>query len=61
MKKRNDTINFWRKKSYQDQKTCFICKKECDTYDNKKYFEVRDHCYDTGKYNFVYNNNDLWL
>ena len=43
------------KESYQNQKTCHICKKEfCIDEDNKKEFKlkqkVRDHCHYTGKY-----------
>ena len=36
------------KKDYDDQKVCYICKKEFDNNDNNK--KVRDHCHYTGKY-----------
>ena len=36
------------KKDYDDQKVCYICKKEFDNNDNNK--KVRDHCRYTGKY-----------
>ena len=35
--------------NYNDQKICYICKKEFDTIDKKNY-KVRDHCHYTGKY-----------
>ena len=34
--------------NYNDQKVCYICKKEFDTID-KKHHKVRDHCHYTGK------------
>ena len=34
--------------NYNDQKICYICKKEFDTID-KKHHKVRDHCHYTGK------------
>ena len=34
---------------YNEQKICYICKKEFDTND-KKHYKVRDHCHFTGKY-----------
>ena len=37
------------KKNYNEQKNCYICKKEFDTSD-KKHYKVRDHCHYTGKY-----------
>ena len=36
------------KKDYDDQKVCYICKKEFDNNDNDK--KVSDHCHYTGKY-----------
>ena len=35
--------------NYNDQKVCYICKKEFDTI-HKKHYKVRDHCHYTGKY-----------
>ena len=33
-------------KNYNEQKVCYICKKEFNTDDNdKNYHKVRDHCY----------------
>ena len=47
-----------KKKNYNDQKVCYICKKEFDTIhttkssslERKKNYKVRDHCHYTGKY-----------
>ena len=44
-----------KKESNQNQKVCYICKKEfCTGKNNKKEFKkqikVRDHCHYTGKY-----------
>ena len=36
-------------KNHNNQKVCYICKKEFDTNDKKNYI-VRDHCHYTGKY-----------
>ena len=41
--------------NYNDQKVCFICKKEFDTID-KKHHKVRDHCHYTGKYRGAAHN-----
>ena len=41
--------------SYNDQKVCYICKKEFDTID-KKHHKVRDHCHYTGKYRGAAHN-----
>ena len=41
--------------NYNDQKFCYICKKEFDTTDKKNY-KVRDHCHYTGKYRGVAHN-----
>ena len=42
-------------KSYEMQKSCYICKKEFNTDKNHKsafklYHKVRDHCHHTAKY-----------
>ena len=47
-------INTRRKKDYDDQKVCYICKKEFDNNDNNK--KVRDHCHYTGKYRGAAHN-----
>ena len=41
--------------NYNDQKVCYICKKEFDTIDKKNYI-VRDHCHYTGKYRRAVHN-----
>ena len=41
--------------NYNDQKVCYICKKEFDTIDKKNY-KVRDHCHYTGKYRDAAHN-----
>ena len=41
--------------NYNDQKICYICKKEFDTIDKKNY-KVRDHCHYTGKYGGAAHN-----
>ena len=43
------------KMNYNDQKVCYICKKEFDTIDKKNY-KVRDHCHYTGKYRGAAHN-----
>ena len=58
-------INFEKKKiipltteekiHYNDQETCYICKKEFDK-SNKKHYKVRDHCHYTGKYRGAAHN-----
>ena len=40
---------------HNKQKICYICKKEFDTNDKKKY-KVRDHCHYTGKYRGAAHN-----
>ena len=35
--------------NYNNQKLCYICKKEFDKSDNKSDYKVRDHCHYTGK------------
>ena len=47
-------MNNRRKKDYDNQKVCYICKKEFDNNDNDK--KVRDHCHYTGKYRGVAHN-----
>ena len=50
--------------NYNDQKVCYICKKEFDTTDttksssleHKKHHKVRDHCHYTGKYRDAAHN-----
>ena len=50
--------------NYNDQKVCYICKKEFDTTDTagpsslerKKNYKVRDHCHYTGKYRGATHN-----
>ena len=50
--------------NYNDQKVCYICKKEFDTIDTakpsslerKKNNKVRDHCHYTGKYRGAAHN-----
>ena len=41
--------------NYNDQKVCYICKKEFHTIDKKNY-KVRDHCHYTGKYRGAAHN-----
>ena len=49
-KKKNILLTPEEKKDYDDQKVCYICKKEFDNNDNdKKQQKVRDHCHYTGK------------
>ena len=42
-------------KSNNNQKVCYICKKEFDKSD-KKHYKVRDHCHYTGKYRGAAHN-----
>ena len=42
-------------KNHNNQKVCYICKKEFDTSD-KKYHKVRDHCHYSGKYRGAAHN-----
>ena len=50
--------------NYNNQKVCYICKKEFNTSDKtesssfecKKHYKVRDHCHYTGKYRGVAHN-----
>ena len=42
-------------KNHNNQKDCYICKKEFDTSD-KKHHKVRDHCHYTGKYRGAAHN-----
>ena len=41
--------------NYNNQKVCYICKKEFDKSD-KKHYKVRDHCHYTGKYRGAVHN-----
>ena len=41
--------------NYNNQKVCYICKKEFDKSD-KKHYKVRDHCHYTGKYRRAAHN-----
>ena len=41
--------------NYNNQKVCYICKKEFDKSD-KKHYKVRDHCHYTGKYRGAAHN-----
>ena len=41
--------------NYNDQKVCYICKKEFDTI-NKMNYKVRDHCHYTGKFRGAAHN-----
>ena len=43
--------------NYNNQKVCYICKKEFDKSD-KKHHKVRDHCRYTGKYRRAAHN--IW-
>ena len=56
MKKR-DMIPLTKKeeKNHNNQKVCYICKKEFDTSD-KKHHKVRDHCHYSGKYRGAAHN-----
>ena len=42
-------------KNYNNQKVCYICKKEFDKSDKKNY-KVKDHCHYTGKYRGAAHN-----
>ena len=56
-KKKNILLTLEEKKNYDDQKVCYICKKEFDNNDNdKKQQKVRDHCHYTGKYRGAAHN-----
>ena len=48
-KKKIISLTQEEKINYNDQKDCYICKKEFDTIDKKNY-KVRDHCHYIGKY-----------
>ena len=43
------------KENYNNQKVCYICKKEFDKSD-KKHYKVKDHCHYTGKYRGAAHN-----
>ena len=56
-KKKNILLTPEEKKDYDDQKVCYICKKEFDNNDNdKKQQKVKDHCHYTGKYRGAAHN-----
>ena len=56
-KKKNVLLTPEEKKDYDDQKVCYICKKEFDNNDNdKKQQKVRDHCHYTDKYRGAAHN-----
>ena len=42
--------------NYNDQKVCYIFKKEFDTIDKVRDHKVRDHCHYTGKYRGAAHN-----
>ena len=54
---KKDTIPLTKKEeeNYNNQKVCYICKKEFDKSD-KKHYKVRDHCHYTGKYRGAAHN-----
>ena len=37
------------RKAHRDQKVCYICKRAF-SFDNDKYYKIKDHCYYTGRY-----------
>ena len=43
------TLTKKEEENHNNQKVCYICKKELDTNDKKNY-KVRDHCHYTEKY-----------
>ena len=55
--KKTDMISLTKKEeeNYNNQKVCYICKKEFDKSD-KKHHKVRDHCHYTGKYRGAAHN-----
>ena len=55
--KKKDMIPLTKKeeKNYNNQKVCYICKKEFDNSD-KKHYKVRDHCHYTGNYRGAAHN-----
>ena len=55
--KKKDMIPLTKKEeeNYNNQKVCYICKKEFDKNDKKNY-KVRDHCHYTGKYRGAAHN-----
>ena len=54
---KKDMISLTKKEeeNYNNQKVCYICKKEFDKSD-KKHHKVRDHCHYTGKYRGAAHN-----
>ena len=60
-KKKIIPLIYEENKSYEQQKVCYICKKEFITDENDKnafklYHKVRDHCHHTGKYRGAEHN-----
>ena len=55
-KKKTIPLTKEEKINYNDQKVCYICKKEFDTIDTTKNYKVRDHCHYTGKYRGAAHN-----
>ena len=55
--KKKDMIPLTKKEeeNYNNQKVCYICKKNFDKSD-KKHYKVRDHCHYTGKYRGAAHN-----
>ena len=57
MKRNTIPLTKEEKEDYNNQKVCYICKKEFITSDNKnKHYKVRDHCHFTGKYRGTAHN-----
>ena len=54
-KKKMISLTTKEKIHYNEQKICYICKREFDTNDKKNY-KVRDHCHYTGKYRGAAHN-----
>ena len=55
MKRKDGFINNRKKKHYNKQKVCYICKKEFNNND-KKQQKVKDHCHCTSKYRGAAHN-----
>ena len=54
-KKKMIPLTIKEKIHYNEQEICYICKKEIDNNDKKRY-KVRDHCHYTGKYRGAAHN-----
>ena len=54
-KKKMIPLTIKEKIHYNEQEICYICKKEFDNNDKKRY-KVRDHCHYTGKYRGAAHN-----